>query len=589
MPAFFNVNLAHGDIRISVILNARRNATQHFVGCELGRIIMSNINLSALSEQAWSLVETNQLVEARSLFKQICEIDESDPEAWMMLGALHAEFSEDEEAISCLDKALELDPTYPDAHFNLAKLLVKQRHIKEAQNHCQIALNNDPAYAAAWQLLGVIQEILGNITDSEICSRKAIALVPGDAISHANLALALWKQDRLQESVQSYRRSLDLNPQQADIWIQLAAVYSHLHMFTEAEHCYQKVIGIDPGKYEAYELLGDILSKQGKIKEEIDIFRKALRIKPDNAGIHLRLGYALQALKQWDAATAAFQEVIRLAPENAKAYFGLGAVYEAKGMKQEEIECFQHALSLDPENDQYQFHVARLTGATVPTAPADYVRDLFDACAENFDAVLVGQLAYKTPELIHRAVIELTGTVNKELDVLDLGCGTGLCAPLFKPLAHNLSGIDLSEKMVEIARRLNVYDHLMVGDISKALEGLNEVHDLIIAADVFVYIGELARVFELCSTALKSSGLFAFSVEATKDELADFVLGPAGRYSHSRQYLTTLALSSGLEVSTIQNAVLRMESGNPVNGYIVVMRRQGEKSARSFPADHAAH
>jgi predicted TPR repeat methyltransferase len=282
----------------------------------------------------------------------------------------------------------------------------------------------------------------------------------------------------------------------------------------------------------------------------------------------------LHAQRQWDAATASFQEVIRLAPESAEAYFGLGVVCGAQGIKQEEIEHFLHALRLDPENDQYQFHVARLTGVAAPiTAPLNHIRKLFDACAENFDTHLVEQLSYKGPGLVHAAVMELVGTVNKGMDVLDLGCGTGLCAPLFRPLAHNFSGIDLSERMVDVARKLNLYDHLIVGDISIALEGRNEVHDLIIAADVFIYVGELRRVFELCSAALKKPGLFAFSVEAAKDQMADFVLEPSGRYSHSRQYLRKLALSFGLEVSSIQDAVLRTEGGNPVNGYVVVMRR----------------
>lgn len=536
---------------------------------------MSNINLPAISDRAWSLVGANQLVEARALFKEICEIDKSDAEAWMMLGSLHAEFSEDAEAISCLEKALELDAAYPDAHFNLAKVLLKQRHIEEAKEHCRTAVNNDPAYAAAWQLMGVIQEILGNFANSETCSRRAIELVPNDAVSHANLALALWKQGKLQESVQDYQRSLALNPRQVEIWFQLASVYTHLHLLAEAEHCYQKAIGINPESLEAYERLGDILSRLGKIEGEIDILRKALQIKPDNVGILLRLGNALHAQRQWDAATISFRDAIKLAPENAAAYFGLGAVFGARGMKQEEIAHFKQALALDPENDQYQFHVARVTGVTAPiTAPVDYVRTLFDAFAENFDAHLVGQLSYKTPELVYKAVMAQIGTVNKEMDVLDLGCGTGLCAPLFRPLAHNLTGIDLSERMVDVARKLDLYDRLIVDDISGALEGRKEVHDLVIAADVFVYVGELSRVFELCSVALKKSGLFAFSVEAAKDQMADFVLEPTGRYSHSRQYLGKLAQSFGLEVCTIQDAVLRTEAGNPVNGYVVVMKRE---------------
>jgi len=536
---------------------------------------MLDVNLSALSDRAWSLVEMNRMVEARSLFKQICEIDESDPESWMMLGSLHAELSEDEEAISCLNKALDHDPAYPDAHYNLAKVLVKQRHLPDAQNHCQIALNNDSAYAAAWQLMGAIQETFGNFVESERCSRKAIELAPDNAISHANLALSLWKQDKLEESVQSFQRSLDLNSQQADVWLQLAVVYTRLHLYVDAERCCEKVILIDPEAWEAYELLGNILSAQGRVTEKIDICRKALRIKSTNVGILLQLGNALYINNQRDAAENAFREVIRLDPENAKAYFGLGVVFNAKGLKKEEIENIQHALSLEPENEQYQYYLACVTGVDAPTmAPASHVRDLFDTCAENFDSHLIGRLSYLGPEKVHEAAMGfLDTTAGKDLDILDLGCGTGLCAPLFRPLARSLSGIDLSGKMIDIARKRNLYDQLIIGDISAVLEGVNDRHDIVIATDVFVYIGDLKRVFELCSVALKSSGLFVFTVEAAKNETVDFVLETSGRYSHSRQYLTALAMSVGLEVASLQNSVLRMESGNPINSYVVVMRQ----------------
>lgn len=536
---------------------------------------MSNLNLPALSEHAWSLIEANKLVEARSLFEKICEISENNPEPWMMLGSLHAEFSEDNKAILCLEKAINLDPLYPDAHFSLAKIWVKKNRIEDAQYHCQIAIDSDQTYIDAWQLLGVIQEKLGNYTESETCVRRAIELAPTDAAAHANLALVLWKQKRLLESGQSYQRSLDLDPQQVDVWLQLAAVYTHQGTYVEAETCYRNAIGISPENFAAYERLGDILSRLNRREEAIDTFRKASRIKPDNSGVRLRLGWEMHALKQWDGATAAFQEIIRLIPENAEAYFGLGAIYGDRGMKQEEIEYYKHALRFDPENDQYQYHIARLTGGTAPTTPpVDYIRNLFDAYAENFDAHLVGELSYKAPGLIHKAVMELVGTAGEKMDVLDLGCGTGLCAPLFRPLAHHLSGIDLSERMIDVARKLKLYDRLMVGDISVALEALNEAHDLIIAADVFVYVGELTRVFELCAASLKRSGLFVFTVEAAKDEIADYVLESSGRYSHSKQYLRKLADSYGLRISSIQNAVLRMDRGFPIIGYVVVMRRE---------------
>ncbi|MEQ1663467.1 MAG: tetratricopeptide repeat protein [Thiobacillus sp.] len=536
---------------------------------------MSDEIIPDLSDQAWSLVDSGRLEEARALFKKICEISGDDPESWMMLGSLHAEFLDMQDATSCLEKSIELDPSYPDAHLNLAKILVNQDQVAEAYTHCKVAVDNDPAYADAWQLLAGIQEKLGDFLGSEASSRKAVELTPDNASCHANLALSLWKQNKLQESVRCYQRALQLDARLVAAWMQLAAVYTQLGAYPDAEQCFRKSIEIAPGRAEAYGQLGDLLIKQKRKDEAIAAFRKALQIKTDDAGVYLQLGWAYQSRKEWDDAMVSFQEAFRLAPDNVNACFGIAAVYLEMGMGKVALEHFEQALQLDPGNEEIQFHIAQLSGARLlNTAPAGYVRKLFDEYADRFDSHLVGELSYKGPELIEEALGEVGGTDTVWTDVLDLGCGTGLCALLFKERALKLSGVDLSEKMIEVAKRRNLYDQLTVGDITVVLEGLNQVHDLIIAADVFVYVGELKRVFELSSAALKRSGLFAFTVEAAKDEAVDYVLQPTGRYAHSKHYIKELAQAFGFVVEMMRDAVLRTDRGVPIHSYTVVMRRQ---------------
>lgn len=298
-----------------------------------------------------------------------------------------------------------------------------------------------------------------------------------------------------------------------------------------------------------------------------------LPVKNDDAGIYLKSGCVSQSKQQWDAAIHSFQKALDLEPGNVSALYGLGAVYGERGQHEQAIKYFKQYLEIIPDNEQVKFHIARLEGTSLPAPPAEYVRNLFDQYAQHFDLHLVTALSYKGPELIYAAVMDVLDSKNVKMDILDLGCGTGLCATLFKELAYKLSGIDLSQKMLEVAKRRGLYDHLEVGDITAALEGLNEVHDLVLAADVFIYVGDLKRVFELCSMALKRSGLFAFTIEAAKDEMADYVLEPSGRYSHSKRYLNELAQSSGLEVCIIKNGVLRVDHGDPISGYVVVVRR----------------
>ena len=157
---------------------------------------------------------------------------------------------------------------------------------------------------------------------------------------------------------------------------------------------------------------------------------------------------------------------------------------------------------------------------------------------------------------------------------MDLGCGTGLCGPLFRGMARTMVGVDLSPGMLTMASQRKLYDRLVTGDITKELRKYEDTYDLILAADVFIYVGGLDQVFQAISTALKPGGLFALSIEA-EVESDDFVLKPTGRYTHSIGYTGRLAEVAGLREVSLDESVLRMDKAQPIDGYIVVLGKPG--------------
>jgi predicted TPR repeat methyltransferase len=236
---------------------------------------------------------------------------------------------------------------------------------------------------------------------------------------------------------------------------------------------------------------------------------------------------------------------------------------------------FGRVLQLDSKNISARHMLAALEGKTTATAPHDYVVGLFDGCAGYFDRHLVDELGYKVPKDLHRAVVQIVGPDQQEVDVMDLGCGTGLCGPLFRNMARTMVGVDLSPGMLAMASRRNLYDRLVTGDITEELRKNENTYDLILSADVFIYVGGLEQVFEAVSAALRPNGLFAFSIE-TEEEHDGHVLRPTGRYAHSIGYIRRLAEASGLREVCLEESVLRMDKGQPIDGYIVVLGKSGE-------------
>jgi predicted TPR repeat methyltransferase len=244
-------------------------------------------------------------------------------------------------------------------------------------------------------------------------------------------------------------------------------------------------------------------------------------------------------------------------------------------------------LTLDPTAARFHQALAALVNVFPPTqVPPQEVADLFDRYADRFDRHLVGELGYRVPELIADAVKAAVAanrgssagdswdSSGPSLDVLDLGCGTGLCGPLLRPLARTLAGVDLSAAMVDKARERGVYDRVDVGDLVAALTRSPAAWDVLAAADVLLYLGDLAPTFEAAAAALRPGGLLAFTVEAGGGER--YTLNQqTRRYTHSEAYLRKLATIYGFDVQTFATTALRMDRGKPVAGFLVVLRVPG--------------
>lgn len=238
--------------------------------------------------------------------------------------------------------------------------------------------------------------------------------------------------------------------------------------------------------------------------------------------------------------------------------------------------AYREVLEIDP--DDHGGASIRLAsmgrGETPVKAPDAYIETLFDQHADVFDNVLVDQLDYCVPLLVRQRLQALELGPFKR--VLDLGCGTGLTGGALRDMAEDITGVDLSENMVEVAHEKDLYETLYVAEAVDFLDDNDDApFDLIVATDVLPYIGALEALFFGAVDNLVPGGLLVFSSETLPEDTfagRPYMVGPHQRFAHSEAYLRDRLSATGFEIGEIGDITVRMEEGAPIAGHLVIAR-----------------
>lgn len=295
---------------------------------------------------------------------------------------------------------------------------------------------------------------------------------------------------------------------------------------------------------------------------------------------YVHIAQVLAARGRRAEAAAALREAQRRDPDSLPALRALAALAQTEGdtataaqYRQRIVTIELAQLNLDDRarEEAASFRLA-LSGDAAPPerVPARYLAARFDAWAHDYDGDLLDRLHYRGPEVLAEVIAAVRTPAPASLDVLDLGCGTGLLAPFLRPWARRLHGVDLSPKMLDHARRRQLYDQLDAEDLLITLKREESRFDLIAASDVFNYLGSLAEVFLAAARALRPDGLFAFTVESHAEP--GYHLCPTGRFVHSLEYLRAQADAAGFSERHAGIATLRYENEQPVMSHIVVLQ-----------------
>jgi predicted TPR repeat methyltransferase len=382
-------------------------------------------------------------------------------------------------------------------------------------------------------------------------------------------ALARHRAGALDEAARLYAELLRLAPRHADA-LNLAGVCARQRGdLAEALRLGAAALAQRPDEPLFCANHGAALAEAGRLAEAVPLLRRAVAARPQDAVSLRNLGQALCALGDAAAALVPLRQAAALHPGDAEARLALAHALREAGQPAAALAEARAALARPgPVAEQARFLLAALGEGVAPAAaPAEYVRDLFDQFAPRFDAELTGRLAYRTPE--HLAALLREAGVPGGLTALDLGCGTGLSGLALAPFAARLEGLDLSPRMLAEAARRGCYHALHEAELAAWLPSRPGAFQLIVAADVLNYLGDLAPALGGIRAALAPGGWAAFSVEA--GEAAPYVLGEAMRYRHHPDHVAALAAAAGLREVARRAVVLRTEKGAPVQGALFLL------------------
>ncbi len=320
--------------------------------------------------------------------------------------------------------------------------------------------------------------------------------------------------------------------------------------------------------------LGRALVALGRADEAIDVLREASLLSPDTAEVVLAFGEALAASEALPAAIGEFQRAARLSPDDGRPHWRIAKLWLAAGETDKAEAEAALALSMGGADPQavadLRAQAAAMRGAA--RADAGYVRQLFNQFAADYDTRMRGRLGYAAPSIL-RDLAQYLIDPTARFDVLDLGCGTGLSGIAFKPIARRLVGVDLAPRMLAQARALGIYDVLVEGDVEALPVEAQGPFDIVVAADVLVYLGDLTKLFAGVRARLRDDSLWLFTTERGEDR--DFELGPKRRYRHGERYLRGLAVAHGFDVASLVECVTRYEAGVPVASWAAAFRAGG--------------
>ena len=440
--------------------------------------------------------------EAVACYRRALELKPDYAEAHNNLGIVLTAQGQLDEAVACGRRALELKPDYPEAHKTLADALWQQRKPGRSRRLLPAGPGTEARLCRGPQQPGQCPAGTGQGGRSDgllsAGQQSTRETRQPDYIAERRTTtsgVALRGAGKAGRAAAACRRALELKPDYPEAHNNLGNALKDQGMVDEAEACWRRALELKPDFVQTHNSLGVALRQQGKLEEAIASYRRALELKPDYAEAYNNLANALWEQGKTPEAEACWRRTIELKPDCVDAYSNLGMMLYEKRRIADAAAVVRRWLRARPGEPHRPPHAGRLHGPGRAGAGRRRVRPQQLRSFRTDVRQEAQRLEYRAPELVMAAAAKALGDPKGELEVLDAGCGTGWCGPLLRPYARRLTGVDLSPAMIEKARARQVYDDLIVAELTAYLAAAAGSYDLIASADTLVYFGDLGPVF----------------------------------------------------------------------------------------------
>ena len=492
---------------------------------------LSNQHYSLLDlamNQVLSFYQCDLLQEAQLACENLAYVFDKNPKVNNLLGAIYTRLHQYDEAIKSFNTAIEYDPRFSEAYYNLGNVFNEIQDFNAAINYYEKAIILDEGNVKAYNNLGSSLLSLGKVKEAIASFKRALSIYSSYAEAYYNLGNAYSVENEYDLAIKSFRSALAINPNHVKAYVNLAISYKSIGNVKKAEASLVKAMEIDQTNVVALNILGVLYSNTQRNELAINIFERILSIDPNNVS----------------------------------AMFNLAVSYKDIS-KLKTLDLLEKILILQPDYSPALHIFNSLSGTKSKRAPIEYVEQLFDSYADEFEIVLLEKLNYCAPDKI-KSIIKGEITDTHHFKTLDIGCGTGLVAKQLRPLVSEITGIDLSKNMLEKAKKSGLYKDLYHCGIHDFVKNYPLNYDLIVAADVFIYVGDLDELFCDLRRMTPIKTYFIFCTE--KYDGSDFCLNRSGRFAHSEQYVRGICGKHNIKIINHFQDKVRMEYGSWVDG-----------------------